>query len=220
MNIENEIFKKSNVNFDKLEEYGFIRKNKNFIYEYIFLDGDFKAVINIDDKGIVTGKVIDLQINEEYTNIRTEMSGEFVNKVREFYKSILEDIRKKCFDTRYFINNQSNRITNYIINKYSTDPEFLWDKFPRFGVFRKKDGGKWYALISNVDFSKLDDKTGEVEIINVKLDRNKIQSLLNKNGYYEAYHMSKKDWITIVLNDTLKDDEIIRLVDESYKLVK
>ncbi len=220
MNIENEIFKKSNVNFDKLEEYGFIRKNKAFIYEYKFLNDDFKAVINIDDKGIVTGKVIDLQINEEYTNIRTEMSGEFVNKVRECYKNILEDIRKKCFDTKYFINNQSNRIANYIINKYLTEPEFLWDKFPAFGVFRKKDSGKWYALISNVDFSKLDDKTGEVEIINVKLDKNKIQLLLNKKGYYEAYHMSKKDWITIILNDTLKDNEIIRLVDESYKLVK
>jgi predicted DNA-binding protein (MmcQ/YjbR family) len=31
--------------------------------------------------------------------------------------------------------------------------------------------------------------------------------------------MNKSDWISIILNDTLKDEEITLLIDESYKLI-
>ena len=84
--------------------------HNTYIYEKIFLNNDFKAIIMVDDKEIVSGKIIDLQVDEEYTNIRTEMSGEFVNKVRDAYKDILIDIRKHCFETNYYISNQANRI--------------------------------------------------------------------------------------------------------------
>ncbi len=71
----------------------------------------------------------------------------------------------------------------------------------------------------NIDLSKISNDRGEVEIINVKLDDKKSQELLKKNGFYKAYHMNKKDWISIVLNDTLKDENIISLIDESYELI-
>ena len=71
-----------------------------------------------------------------------------------------------------------------------------------------------------IDVSKIDNGIGKVEVINIKLGREKIQKLLNNKGFYPAYHMNKKDWITIILNDTLKDNDIIALIDESYGLVK
>lgn len=219
MNIENEIFKRTNVNFKLLEKYGFKKENNIYVLKKSFLDNAFQAIINIDDKGFVSGKVIDLNINEEYTNIRTEMTGEFVNNVRESYKDILIEIRKHCFETDYFISSQANRINKYIKEKYNNDPEFLWDKFPGYAVYRNENNNKWYGIIMNIDLSKLDNGTGEVEIINVKLDEKKIKSLLSKKGYYEAYHMSKTDWISIILNDTLNDAEIISLLDESYYLI-
>ena len=183
------------------------------------LDNEFKTIITIDDKGNIYGKVIDLETNEEYTNIRTEMTGEFVNKVREAYKSILKDIRNNCYDTKYFISNQANRITSYIDKKYGDKPEFLWNKFPGYGVFRNKYNSKWYGIIMNINLSKLDNGTGEVEIINLKLDENKVIKLLKQKGYYKAYHMNKKDWISVLLNDTLTDNEIIELINESYNLI-
>ena len=219
LNIENDIFKRTNVNFNLLEKYGFKKENNTYIFEKVFFNNDFKAIINIDDKGLISGKVIDLQIDEEYTNIRTEMTGEFVNNVREAYKDILIDIRKHCFETNYFISRQANRINRYIKEKYNDEPEFLWDKSPGHAVYRNENKNKWYGIIMNLDLSKLDNGTGEVEIINVKLDESKIQELLKEKGFYKAYHMSKKDWISIILNDTLKDDEIISLIDESYDLI-
>ena len=196
-----------------------MKDKNNYILEKEFLDGDFKAIINISDKGIVTGKVIDIQIDEEYTNIRTNLNGAFVNKVRESYKDILIDIKNNCFETNDFIFDQTNRINNYIKDKYNCNPEFLWEKFPGYAIYRNKNNNKWFALITNVDKSKIDEGNGKVELLNIKLDSNKIKELLQTKGYYEADHMNKKSWISIILNNTLKDKEIFELIDESYNII-
>ena len=219
LDIENEIFKRTYVNFEKLLEYGFKNNNNNYTYERVFFDNEFKAIITIDNKGSINGKVIDLQVAEEYVGLRTKMTGEFVNKVRNSYKDILIDIRNNCFETNDFISPQANRISKYIKNKYNSNPEFLWEKFPRYAVYRNKNNNKWFGIIMNLDKSKLDKGSGEVEIINIKLNASKIQTLLKQNGFYKAYHMSKTEWISIILNDTLDDNEIISLILESYNLV-
>lgn len=217
MNIEEEIFKRSNINIDKLIKYGFKKNKDTYIYEKNFLDDSFKAVITISDT--LKGKVIDLETNEEYINIRTKMLGSFVNKVREEYEKILLDIKKNCFNETPFISDQSNRLTKYIKDKYNDDPEFLWEKYPGFGIFRNKNNNKWYAALMNIDYSKFSDRSGEVEIINIKIDKNKLNDLLKIPGIYEAYHMNKKSWITIVLDDTLDDKEVFKLLDESYEII-
>ena len=55
-----------------------------------------------------------------------------------------------------------------------------------------------------------------VEILNVKVDKNNIQEILNQNGVYEAYHMNKKNWVTIIFDKSLKDSEIEKFIDNSY----
>ena len=217
--MEKDIFKKSIVDFDKLVSVGFKKEHDTYVYEKKFLNNDFKAIINISSLGVVTGKVIDLLTDEEYNNIRTEMQGEFVSKVRNEYKNILIDIREHAFNNKYFISDQANRITKYLNDKYLSVPEFLWDNYDD-GVFRNLSSNKWYAIIMKIDLSKIDNGHGEIEILNVKLDRDEITNLLNRKGFYKAYHMNKKDWITIILNNTLTDNEIISLIDKSYNLVK
>ena len=219
MSIEEDIFKKSDANFSKFSEYGFKKIDNKYVIEKTFCDNGFKAIITIDSKGKVTGQVIDLEFGEEYTNIRANMSNEFVNSVREAYKNILIDIRKHCFKTYYYIYSQANKINDYINEKYDIKPEFLWKKFPTYGAYRNKDNNKWFAIIMNLDSSKIGQNCGEIEIINVKLNRNKIQNLLETDGFTEAYHMNKKDWITIILNNTIEDEVVMSLVDESYGLI-
>ena len=60
----------------------------------------------------------------------------------------------------------------------------------------------------------------EVEIINLKIKEDEKDILLNKKGYHEAYHMNKKNWITIILDDTLSDQEIERMISNSYNNIK
>lgn len=59
----------------------------------------------------------------------------------------------------------------------------------------------------------------EVAILNVKQDFQKIPDLLKKKGFYPAYHMNKKNWVTIILDDTLSDTEIMQYVKTSYRLI-
>ena len=67
--------------------------------------------------------------------------------------------------------------------------------------------------------NKESDKQKIVEIINVKIEPNKLSDLLKINGIYEAYHMNKKNWISITLDGTLDDNMIFNLIDKSYILI-
>lgn len=219
MSIESEVFKKYIPNNNKLIKYGFKKSNNEYKFSKIFMNDTFRADIVIDAKGQVIGKVIEIELNEEYTNFRIEgNSGEFVGKVREEYKSILQDIANKCFEKEYFIYKQTNRITKLINDKYSVSPEFLWDFVPDYGVFRNVRSKKWFGIVMNLDKSKIiPNKTGEVEVLNLKLDEN-ITKALKLNGVYSPYHSSKKNWVSIILDNTLSDEKIMELVDLSYDI--
>ncbi len=182
MNIENEIFKKSVIVYDKLIPYGFQKVDGKYILSKNISNDSFRVDIEISNAGIVTGRIYDLSFHEEYTNYRIEnCTGEFANKIREEFKTILLDIKNNCTTSNYFITNQANRITNLIIKKYNDFPEFAWERFPGYGIFRNPSNDKWYGLIMNINKSKIDDGKEEVEILNVKLDEDEVKRLLNKN---------------------------------------
>ena len=180
---------------------------------------NFQAIISITEDGQVTGKVWDLNMDEEYNNFRIENNnGAFTNKIREEYQTILLDIKKHCFEEIYFFTEQANRITNKILIKYHNEPEFLWDKYPHCGVFRNSQNNKWYGIIMNIDKSKIDNLlSGQVEVLNIKLGEKLVLELLKEKGYYKAYHMNKKYWLSIILDETITDDRIMELVDISYE---
>ena len=210
-----EIFQKTTLNEEKLLKYGFTYKNHNYYYSKKIVDDDFRVDIVINQKKICA-KVYDLAFNEEYTNFKIEKeTGTFVSRVRNAYKNLLEDIKDKCFDENIFMTNQANRIAKCIKEKYASNPEFLWKKYPCDAIFRNNK--KWFGLIMYIGRKKIENKKGNIDILNVKLDEEKIKKLLCQKGFYKAYHMNKEKWITITLDETLSDKEIMEYVSESYK---
>ena len=218
MTIEEELFKKTRVDFNKILKYGFKKDKDCYKYSKNIMNNSFRIDVLINKDGIVKGKVFDLAFNEEYTNFRIEENrGSFVSQVNNEFLKLLKNIKDSCYIKKDFIYEQTNRIANAIKQKYGDDPEFEWEKFPGYATFKNKDSKKWYGLIMNIDKNKLDKKlTGEVEIINIKLEPNEIENLLKIEGFYPAYHMNKKSWITIILNNTISDEEILRLIDKSH----
>ena len=212
MDFEKDIFIRFIPDYDKLIKYGFLKENE--IYKYkTKINNDLEIRIDIFNDS-VRGKIFDLVFGEEYTNYRvTEQNGSFVSEVRERFINILKDIRDKCFYQRPFISDQANRISDLIYNKYKCRPIFKWDNY-NYGVF--ENNNKWFALIADIDKNKISNLKGKVDVINIKLNNNKIKNLLNKKGFYEAYHMNKKNWITITLDDTISDDILMKLIAESY----
>ena len=215
MTIEENIFKRSIIEEDKLTKYGFKKENNKYVYEKEFMD--FKTIITVENNNII-GSVIDKETNEEYTNFRKKDLGEYTTKVKDEYENILKDIKEKCTKEKYFIYDQTNRITQYIKEKYNREPIFLWEKDPNYGVFKKQE--KWFGIIMNIEKNKIIGKDSkEIEIMNLKLDE-ETKEYIKQKGIYEAYHMSKKNWITLILDETLEDDYIKELIDKSYNNVK
>lgn len=220
LEIEKEIFKKSIADFNRLKQYGFILIDNHYVFNKTFFHNEFKATIIVDKNSIVTSKVVDLDTGEEYSNIKNSaFTDGFVLKVREAYEILLNDIKTKCFVSRYFCSKQGMMILDYIDETYHIYPEFLWPKHPSYGVFRHQDNKRWFAIIMLINKNKIADTSGEIEIINLKLEKQKIKELLkNKKGYYSAYHMNKQNWITLSLDDSIADDILLGLIDESFRI--
>ena len=217
--LEDEVFKKRKLDNDKLIPYGFIKEDDIYKYSKLIMDDTFRVDITIDSKGNVIGRVYDLEGDYEYTNFRLEnVKGDFVNRVKDEYLKVIESIANNCYTKEYFIYKQSNELSNLIKEKYNVIPEFLWESNPNYGIFRNKSSNKWFGVIMNIDRSKLNpNESGEVEVLNVKLD-DLVNTYLKEEGIYPAYHMSKKSWVSITLDNTLSNKEIMSLIEISFDL--
>lgn len=215
MRPEYEIFHRYAPKLSRLKAYGFTLSGGEYIFSKK-LTPDFKAQVSVDKEGNVTGKVIDLDLDEEYTNIYAEQYGAFVSQIREAYITLLEEIRDKCFEKRSFIFPQTLRIVDYIYKQYHDKAEYVFSRYPDYAVFRNKDSEKWYGIIMNIDGKKLGREKGEVEILDVKADPKMISELLKVDGFHEAYHMNKEKWLTLRLDDSIDDEIIFSLLDNSY----
>lgn len=165
---------------------------------------------------------MDLDAGDEYTMFRIGNLKGFAAEVCQKFTSILLDVRKKCCKNLYFKAEQSRRINDYIFNQYEGVPEFLWERLPQFCAYRLKENKKWYAILGTVPRNKVDANATtceEIEVLNVKVDSKQIQEILALDGIHPAYHMNKKNWISIILDDTLKDEEIQQRLDYSYQSI-
>ncbi len=212
---ENELFKKCIFSKDKCISYGFKEYNNELIYKKYLLNNTFQAIVNINNNKVKV-KIIDIETNEEYINYRIENNiGEFVNTIREEINKLLEDIKNNCTKDNNFIYKQSNRISNYIKEKYNTNPVFPWND--ENAVFKNNDTNKWFGIIMYINKNKLTKEDKKIEVMNVKLPPELIDELVTKEGYYRAYHMNKKYWITFTLEDIIDDNELEKLIDISYQ---
>lgn len=118
-----------------------------------------------------------------------------------------------------------DEIEAHVEAEYGAKPEHLWQEYPEHEIFRHEprgsEKGKWFLLLANVTRKQLglDDPTGEVIFVaNVKCDPFKIDELVRENGFARGYHMSKKDWLSILLDGTVDMQTIESLVQQSFEL--
>ena len=187
------------------------------------MDGDFTAEIRVYENSSVQGRVMDNMMNEEYIPLRMpNYAGAFVGSVRAAYEELLLDIADKCCTEVSFVSDQSNRIAAMILDRYSVKPDFPWDEGEGdpSGVFRHGSNNKWFGLIMNIDRRYLDKDSPEemVDVINLKADETRTHILHKIKGIYPAFHMNHRKWISVVLDDTLDDRDVMDLVAESFRL--
>ena len=223
MMIEDEVFQRKRFVPFKMTAFGFTKKEDQYIYETDLMDGAFRAILIVSDKGAVSGQVIDVMNDEEYHQLRSrQFHGAYVTRVRDAYEQWLRHIAENVCDEVLFASDQANRIAQLILNQYDVKPDFPWDEkqYQTYGTFRHADTRKWFALIMNIPMDKLLKNKDQtlVDIINLKSDTLAEEVSAHPGVIFPGYHMNHKTWLSIVLNDALKDEDIMALVQRSYDL--
>lgn len=115
---------------------------------------------------------------------------------------------------------QRERITQYIQATYGTQAEYLWADSPGNAIFRHPASKKWYAALMRVLPEKLGLAEGEaLDVMDIRCSTIMIGSLLSTKGFLPAYHMNKNHWISIILDNSVSDDQITPLLELSYDSV-
>ena len=212
-----ENFKAYQFNSKKAKEYGFIENQGVWTFSSTILQGDFFMIVTVED-GVLGFQVYDQETGDLYPQVHMEsMRGTFVGTVREACLEVLYEIRKSCFDVQDFICPQTKRIMALVQEKYGNQLEYLWEKSPDTAVLRHEGNQKWYAVLMKISWDKLEKgREGLVEAVNLKHDQ--VSDLLVKKGIYPAFHMNKRYWISLPLNDTLSDEQVLELFERSWFL--
>ena len=212
-----EIFKSYQFNKEKAHAYGFVENGEVWTYSCQILQGDFYMAVSITPDN-VSFQVFDQETGDLYPQVHMEsMRGSFVGSVREACLEILYQIRKACFDVQDFICPQTKRIMDQVQEKYGNQLGYLWEKSPDTAVLRHEGNQKWYAVLMRIPWDKLDKgREGLVEAVNLKHD--KVADLLSQKGIYPAFHMNKRYWLSLALDDSLQDEEVIELIEKSWEL--
>ncbi len=210
------IFKNKKPNSEKLLKYGFNKVGDAFVYQTDMFK-QFLLKIKISG-GEVQTLVIENDTQEPYTLFLTnEAQGSFVGAVRQQYQDILTDIANKCFDKNVFKTQMAKKVIDYVSRKYGDELEFLWEKFDDNAIWRRKDNKKWYGAILTVKKCKLGLSTDEkVEVLDLRAKPENLQRLIDNVHIFSGYHMNKKHWISVLLDECTNEKEVFDLIDESY----
>ena len=212
----NEIFDKNIFNSKLAIAYGFSKVGDYYILQSDIDMENFNVIVKIGNDSF-EANVIELPFNEEYILFNVlDSKGKFVSKIRKKVNELIEDIVKSCFKSLDY----RKLLLDYVKEKYGTIPEEPWED-NNHATIKTTNSKKWYGIFMYLPYKTLGlDKSGKIDVLNVKLNPELIESLIDKKHFFPAYHMNKKYWITILLDSDMDMDLVKSLIDESFKLVE
>ena len=210
--------KNKTVDGGKLEQFGFAKTADGYHYEKKICDEQLSLSLDFID-GKIFSSVAD-SFGEEYTLHLVESSvGAYVGAIREEYEKVLAAFVESCCSENIFRAEIVKNLVEYVREKYGDELEFLWAKFPKNAIWRRRDTQKWYAVILGVNEKKLGlNSDNEVEVIDLRGEPEEIKNLVDDVNYFVGYHMNKKSWFTIRLDGSVALEKICEHVDKSYTL--
>lgn len=213
------LLKTATVNTNKLIEYGFSKKSEGyalrktlaadgFYVDFVLNDVDFFAEV------YESGEFGD---DEKYALVNVNSAcGKFVTGIREEVKSIVEDIRFKCFEEKDI----RRQYVNFIEKEFGVigDNPFSDDSLDTV-VFRTPQKS-WFAIIMKIKYKNFGmNSDDELYVVNLKHNPLTISTLINNDTIFNAWHMNKKHWITVVLSARTDFEQLKQFTKESYGLV-
>lgn len=113
-------------------------------------------------------------------------------------------------------------VLELIASEYGVDPEYPWERYPTSCVFRLAGAGsKWFAALLDAPGASVGrPEDGRVFVLNVKSEPALIDGLVHEEGFARAYHMSKRHWVSVILDGKVELERVADLIAISRDLVR
>ena len=87
--------------------------------------------------------------------------------------------------------------------------------------FRHPDNKKWFALVMRIKKRKLGIDSDEyIDVVNMKCAPEIMDDLWHEIGVFPAYHMNKKHWLTLALDNSCNNETLQFVANISYDLTR
>lgn len=202
-----------NLSKEQLINFGF--EKESLTYRKNILNDEFRIEIKLVDKTLEI-EVYDLGFGEVYPLFSVESaSGELVSNIREEVDKIIKNLLSFNTDNQIYA-----EILDYVKKQYTSEVVKPFNKNPDIEALITNKN-KWYALFLDIEYNKLQKDSSisdKVKIVNLKYNSEEIPKLQHRN-IFPAYHMNKKHWISVVLDENIDLDYMKELLGISYNLV-
>ncbi|MDK4530601.1 MmcQ/YjbR family DNA-binding protein [Kingella kingae] len=89
---------------------------------------------------------------------------------------------------------------------------------PTYAVYRHSSNRKWFAIVMQIAGTQIGlDDVDNLAVVNVKLLPEWITQLSGQHGFAPAYHMNKKHWLSVRLDNTLPSSQIVDLLKTGFE---
>lgn len=216
-----ELFEGRKVNINKLLSNDFFSEGCGYKKVCSVMNGEFDLHILIDKNGYVETNLFECSTNEQYTLYKSRAEGAYIGAVRQAVSDKLLEVSNTCYDSAVFTQLQTSELLEYAKKMYDSSPEFMWENTPKNAILRRRESGKWYAVIMTISESKLGfGSEKQIEAVNLHASKALTSKLLEREHFYPAWHMNKNSWYTVILDGSVKNSELFSLLDISYELAK
>ena len=212
----NSVFDKYIFSPSKAEQNGFIKAGNVYTIKKPLKENGFYAVFEISEDSIEVN-VFEEPDGEIYLPFNTSADGGFVGKIRANVEDTLGDILSSSFE----LADVKAVLLEYVRGKYGTVPEAPWDYLKEYHTLNTAKKHKWYGLFMLIPYRYLGvERDGKINVLNLKVKPENIPGIIDNVHYFPSYHMSKKYWISILLDREADIMQIEKLLDDSYAIVE
>lgn len=213
------LLNKYEVKEDNLLNYGFKKSGTSYFLEVnsaTYSNFEFEVYFS---SNYLEVKCIDKDLNEEYIPFNlVSTHSETCTNLKEEITSYLINV----FNTAFASLDLSKVIIDYVFTNLDSYIDRPFKKNQNYITFKRKDNSKWFAILMEIPLSRLTKDKSEilVNVLNIKVDHNLIDSLIDNKNYFKAYHMNHKYWISVLVNKNLDFEKLFKLIEKSFNLVK
>lgn len=214
------VFRDRKLCKEQLRPFGFVRGKSGFLYRTKLLNGLFRMEFEIHADGSVNAAVHGADGERQSPHPARQMADRWQERaLRREYEEELWHVAECCFEPDFFKEDPARGLLEHIRTAYGDELEFLWRKSPGSAVVRRKDTEKWYAVFLAVPRLKLGGSSRErVEVLNLRVCPGGVDALVDHRSRFPAYHMNKKNWVSLCLDGTVPFEELTARLETSRRL--